>query len=91
MGSYVYRNKSNSTGKTIKQRNKTLCDDQDLTEVHFSFKFSIKHSRTPLIRINWDGEPSGYAEIRIIRVFFYNRVHWQLEDWPLLFALCACV
>jgi len=22
----------------------------------------IKYSRTPLIRINWDGEPSGYAE-----------------------------
>jgi hypothetical protein len=21
-----------------------------------------KYSRTPLIRINWDGEPTGYAE-----------------------------
>jgi len=21
-----------------------------------------KYSRTPLIRINWDGDPSGYAE-----------------------------
>jgi len=23
---------------------------------------SFRYSRTPLIRINWDGEPSGYTE-----------------------------
>ena len=22
----------------------------------------IRYGRTPIIRINWDGEPSGYAE-----------------------------
>jgi hypothetical protein len=30
-------------------------------EVSVSFIGSV-YSRTPLIRINWDGEPSGYAE-----------------------------
>jgi hypothetical protein len=24
-------------------------------------RLKIKYIRTPLIRINWDGEPSGYA------------------------------
>jgi hypothetical protein len=22
----------------------------------------LEHSKTPILRINWDGEPSGYAE-----------------------------
>jgi len=36
--------------------------------VHFFNRFlsvkiiSVRYSRTPLIRINWDGEPFGYAE-----------------------------
>ena len=57
----------------VKQPNKetkTQCDDQDLTAIHFSFKFSIKNSRTPFIRINWDGEASEYAK--------------NLDNWSLL-------
>jgi len=39
------------------------------------------HSRTPLIQINCDGEPSGYAENPDIWNFFFeNRLYWQLED-----------
>jgi hypothetical protein len=37
-----------------------------------------KCSRTPLIRINWDGEPSGYAENPDNQIFF-NRLHRQAE------------
>ena len=33
-----------------------------------------KYSITALIRVNWDGEPSGYAEIRIIGFVFENRL-----------------
>jgi len=39
----------------------------------------MAYSRTPLIRINWDGEPSGYVEIRITGFFFQNTPHWQCE------------
>jgi hypothetical protein len=77
----------------VKQPNKETkiqCDDQDLTGVHFSFKFSIKYSITPLIQSNWDGEASGYAEIRIIG-FFLNRVHWKFEVRLLLFTVRTCV
>jgi hypothetical protein len=37
------------------------------------------YSRTPLIRINWDGEPSGYAENPDNWTFFKNKLHWQFE------------
>jgi hypothetical protein len=30
--------------------------------VTLPFRVITEYSRTPLIRINWDGEPSGYAE-----------------------------
>jgi hypothetical protein len=33
-------------------------------------KLESMYSRTPLIRINWNGETFGYAEIRIIGCFF---------------------
>jgi hypothetical protein len=36
------------------------------------------YRRTPLIRINWDGEPSGYAENPDNWIFF-NSLHWQFE------------
>jgi hypothetical protein len=36
-------------------------------------------SSTPLLRLHWDDEPSGYAEIWIIEFFFENRLHWQFE------------
>ena len=29
----------------------------DITKIH-----GMEYSRTPTVRINWDGEPSGYAE-----------------------------
>jgi len=45
---------------------------------HCALMFNVcKCSRTPLIRINWDGEPFRYAENPVIGFFFYNRLHWQ--------------
>jgi len=37
------------------------------------------YSRTPLIRINWDGEPSGYAENPDNWIFFESTLHRQLD------------
>jgi hypothetical protein len=37
------------------------------------------YSRSPLIRIKWDGKPSGYAENPDNWIFFENRLHWQFE------------
>ena len=37
-----------------------LCGQQLL--VWWIFSPFLKYRRTPLIRIHWDGEPSGYAE-----------------------------
>jgi hypothetical protein len=42
--------------------------------------FNLQYWRTPLIRINLDGDPSGYAKkIRTIGFLFENRLHWQFE------------
>jgi len=49
------------------------------------------YTRTPLIRINWDGQPSGYAEIQLTGFFFENRLQWPFEVWLLLFTICTCV
>jgi hypothetical protein len=37
------------------------------------------YTSSSLVRNIWDGEPSGYAEIRIIGFFLENRLHWQFE------------
>ena len=50
-----------------------------------------KYSRTPLVRINWDGEPSGYAENLNIWIFFENRLHRQFAFRMLLFTVHICV
>jgi hypothetical protein len=50
-----------------------------------------QYSRTPLIRINWDGEPSGYAENLDNLIFLENKLHWPSDTPLLLFALCTCV
>jgi len=34
-----------------------------------SCQTTIRYSRTPLIRINWDGEPSGYPEYQYNWIF----------------------
>jgi hypothetical protein len=39
-----------------------------------------RYSRTPLTRIKWDAEPSGYAENLDYELFFENRPHWQLRS-----------
>jgi hypothetical protein len=41
------------------------CGDTGLTKITVANKYRRMHTyrKTPLIRINWDGEPSGYAEI----------------------------
>ena len=41
-----------------------------------------KYSRTPIIRINWDGEPSGYAEIPdnwifSLKIGYFGRLKWK--------------
>jgi len=41
---------------------------------------SCKYSRTLIIRIDWDGEPSGYAGNPDNGILlFENRLQWQLE------------
>ena len=48
------------------------------------------YSTTPFIRINWDGETSGYAKNPDNWIFFNeNRLHWQYEFRPLLFTVCT--
>jgi len=37
------------------------------------------NSRTPIIWIDWDGDPSAYAENPDNWIFFENRLHWQFE------------
>jgi hypothetical protein len=52
----------------------------------------LKYRRTPLIQINWDGEPSGCEEIRIIGFFFEIGLHWQLEvDKNIQWAVLGCM
>jgi hypothetical protein len=41
----------------------------------------MKYSATPLIRINWEGEASGYAENSDNWFFFENRLHWQFINY----------
>jgi hypothetical protein len=40
----------------------------------------VEYIRTPLIRINWDGELSGYVESPEIVFFFQNTPHSQFEE-----------
>ena len=51
----------------------------------------FEYSRTLLIQINWDGEPSGYAENPDKWILFENRLHWQFEFRLLLFTVCTCI
>jgi hypothetical protein len=46
-----------------------------------------KYSRTPLIRINWDGEPSKHAENSNNWTFFEERLYWKFEFRLLLFTI----
>jgi len=39
----------------------------------------IMYSRTPRIRINWDGESSRYAENTNNGYFLENGLYWQFE------------
>jgi hypothetical protein len=39
----------------------------------------IKQYNTPLIRINWEDEPSGYAGTQDNWICFDNMLHWQFE------------
>ena len=39
----------------------------------------LKYIITPLIRIKWDDELSGYAENPDNCFLFENRLHWQFE------------
>jgi hypothetical protein len=45
-----------------------------------------KHSRTPLLRINWESEPFAYVENLVNWIFFR-----QLEVRLLLFIAFTCV
>jgi hypothetical protein len=40
----------------------------------------VKYSIMPLLHINWDGKPSGYAENPDIGFFSENMLHWQFEE-----------
>jgi hypothetical protein len=43
-------------------------------------KPEYEYCRIPLIRIIWDGQQSGYAEIRVTGFFFENRLHWLFSS-----------
>jgi len=45
-------------------------------------------SRTPLIRFNWDGYASGYADNPDNWIFLLK---WAIDVRLLLFTVCACV
>jgi len=49
------------------------------------------YSRIPLVRINWNGETSGYAGNPDDWIFFENGLHWQAEVLLLQFTVCTCV
>ena len=48
-----------------------------------------KCSRTPFIRIIWDGKLPDTQKIRLTGFFFENRLHWQFEFQLLLFTVCT--
>jgi hypothetical protein len=54
-------------------------------------KLSSMYSRTPLVRINSDGKPSGYAENPDNWILFENWLRWQFRVRLLLFTVCTCV
>jgi len=76
-----------------------VCINQQLIRLHCSFCCRLcqgsierllsnsKYSRTPPIRINWDGEPSGYAENPDYWIFLSKYVtvivSWERYRTPL--------
>jgi len=59
---------------------KLLMTERKVTEwcclLHYKLGW-VKYGRTPFVRINWDGKPSGYAENPDNWIFFFNRLHGQ--------------
>jgi len=55
------------------------------------FRVVTEYSRTAVMRINWGGEASGYADNPDNWILFENRLIWQLEAKKKLFCvLCLC-
>jgi hypothetical protein len=49
--------------------------------------FGSKYNRTPLIRVNWDGEPSGYTEhpdMQNIRIYRTSGYAEHPDNWIFL-------
>ena len=49
----------------------------------------VKCSITPLIRINWKASHQDMQKIRILVIFFENRLHRQFAVLLLLFTVCT--
>ena len=50
-----------------------------------------EYNRTQLIRFNWDGDPSGYADNPDNWIFLWKWVTWSVWTWAVNFAVCASV
>jgi hypothetical protein len=59
--------------------------------VYYNVEVKIKYSITPLTRIIWDGDQTGYSENTDNWFFIETRLHWQFEVLMLLFTVCTCV
>jgi len=74
---YLHRKMRVKTRRAIKQ---TRLANTCLYVTHTVFYVSL-YSRTPLIRISWNGETSGYAKIRIIgfslKIGYIGHFKWK--------------
>ena len=52
---------------------------------------NYEYSRTPHIRIKWDGELSEYTENADNWIFLWKWLHWHIELRLFLFTVCTCV
>jgi hypothetical protein len=55
-------------------------DNNAEVETFPSTVITLKYSRTPLIGINWDGEPSRYAENPVTGLFFDSVLHLAVSS-----------
>ena len=69
----------------------TVCFSSNLWVFGIGGRGGKRYRRSPFIRINWDGEPSGYVENPNNWIFFFNSLLWQFEVLLLLFTVYTCV
>jgi hypothetical protein len=68
----------------------TVCFSGNLWVFGIGDRGGKRYSTRPSTRINWDAEPSGYAE-NPNNWIFLNKLLWQFEVLLLLFTVYICV